>query len=107
MRPPREEVNFISREGAREKVRNHWLDTLSKEQLLAKYEPYWDRLRNYELEYELCKCFGGEWAINELCPFDGRYCSWGYYAPEEQKAEWLREEREYEERMRREQQRVW
>lgn len=83
-------MNFISRKDAAQKLRSHWLATRSKEELLAMHEPDWPRLRNYEIEARLEKEFGPArteidgvidglppWVINEYCPFDGRFCSWG------------------------------
>src|ERR1700749_3472998 len=60
---PADAVNLISRADAANKIRQHWLDTYTKEQLLATYEPEWERLRNYEFEDRLTKTFGDEWCI--------------------------------------------
>jgi hypothetical protein len=76
------DVHLISRIDAAKKIRQHWLDTYSKEQLLTAHEPNWERLRNYEFESDLAKAFGGEWCISEWCPFDGVYCSWKDHAPD-------------------------
>ena len=73
------EPTFISRRAAEEKITKHWrkvirlADTVG----LPYYLPNWERLRNYEYEGRLKRVFGGEWIINEMCPFDGRYCAWG------------------------------
>ena len=76
-------MNLISRADAAKKLRQHWLDTYTKEQLLAASEPTWDRLRNYEYEGDLAKTFGGEWCISEWCPFNGIYCTWCEHAPDD------------------------
>jgi hypothetical protein len=52
------DVHLISRIDAAKKIRQHWLDTYSKEQLLTAHEPNWERLRNYEFESDLAKAFG-------------------------------------------------
>lgn len=76
-------MNLISREEAAAKVRKNWLGSRTREQLLAMSEPRWERLRNYELERLLEEEFGGEWCINEWCPFDSVYCRWFDHAPQE------------------------
>jgi hypothetical protein len=40
-------------------------------------DPVYDRLRNYEFEAQLHHIFGGEWVINEPCPFNGLKCAFG------------------------------
>lgn len=76
-------MNLISRADAAKKIRDHWLSTYTREQLLAEHEPDWDRLRNYELEQMLEEAFGGDWCINEWCPFNDVYCRWFDHAPPE------------------------
>ena len=83
-------MNLISRADASKKIREHWLTTLTPEQLLAQHEPSWDRLRNYELEGDLRETFGGEWCINEWCPFDDVYCRWVNEAPDSEIEEMIR-----------------
>jgi hypothetical protein len=75
-------TSLISRTDAAAKIRQHWLDTYTKEQLLQAHEPDWERLRNYEFEGELRKTFGGDWVISEWCPFNGVYCAWCEHAPD-------------------------
>lgn len=38
-----------------------------------------DRLRNYEIEERLALEYDGRWVISEWCPFNGRFCSLGYF----------------------------
>jgi hypothetical protein len=40
------------------------------------YERF-DRMRNYEIEQDLREAFGGEWIVDELCPFNGVYSAYG------------------------------
>lgn len=42
-----------------------------------------DRVRNYELEHDLSSKLGGEWVVAEWCPFNGLFCQWISYAPDE------------------------
>ncbi len=74
-------MNFIKRADAATLIRNHWLATFTPEQLLAKHEPRWERLRNYELKDLLVEALGGEWCIAEWCPFNGRFCELGEHVP--------------------------
>lgn len=67
----------ITRAAAEALLRKHWCATLTPEQLLARNEPEWDRLRNYEYEHKLEEAFGGDWTIDEICPFNGVHCKWG------------------------------
>lgn len=75
-------MNLISRADAAAKLRTHWLESYTREQLLAAHEPDWERLRNYEYEGDLRKAFGGDWCISEWCPFNGIYCAWSEHAPD-------------------------
>jgi hypothetical protein len=83
----------ISRKDAATKIRTHWLENLSREELLAAHEPTWDRMRNYEIETLLDRTFEaadyenedfeGRWVISEWCPFNGVHCAWVKHCPVE------------------------
>ncbi len=77
------EVNLIKRDEVSRKVVQHWLDTLTPEELLRKRVPSWERMRNYEMEHELEEVFGGAWVVSEWCPFNGVYCEWVDHCPRE------------------------
>lgn len=49
------------------------------------WDGFYTRLRNYEIEERLHYIFGGEWIINEPCPFNGMYCRHGNKKVEEQR----------------------
>ena len=73
---------FISREKARQKIAELFIaqrDLLDERFRCMFVVPIdrWHRRRNYEIEYLLREWFGGNWVINELCPFNGEYCRWG------------------------------
>lgn len=76
---------LISRKDAANRIRTHWLEKLTREELLAAHEPTWDRMRNYEIEMLLGKTFGetddDSWVISEWCPFNGVHCSWVRHCP--------------------------
>lgn len=49
-----------------------------------------DRARNYEIEGALCGlpgAFGGEWIVDEPCPFNGTFCRYGQIHPERHQEE--------------------
>ena len=56
------------------------LGRISTEKAVLDYfEPDWARLRNYEIEDRLSAAFGeAEWAIDEPCPFDEKFCRYMY-----------------------------
>jgi hypothetical protein len=68
-------MNFITRKGATEKLRQAMLGPNPSE--WTRRQVAWtdmSRRRNYELEEDLEETFGGEWCIAEWCPFNGRFC---------------------------------
>lgn len=70
---------LITRAEALLKLRNSMLATFTAEQLLKASDPapYWNRLRNYEIEDRLTEHFGVEHVVSELCPFNDVYCRYG------------------------------
>lgn len=44
-------------------------------------ETNYEGMRNYEMEHALEEIEGGEWIINEWCPFNGIHCGFFDVAP--------------------------
>lgn len=68
---------LIGRHEAEDKLRGFYESEETKlSPLGAKrfVHPDYERLRNYEMEWELSDVYGGEWCINSICPFDGVFC---------------------------------
>jgi hypothetical protein len=80
-------TRFVGRETARALLLKHWAPALRLARRLKLpvspgTEPArWERLRNYEIEYELRRVFGRSFVISEWCPFDGIFTSWRNHAP--------------------------
>jgi len=69
-------MNFITRKGAADKIKKRLFGNIGPGSL-QRFGRLYDmtRRRNYELEAELNRLFGGDWCIAEWCPYNGRFCT--------------------------------
>lgn len=86
-------INFISRKEAENKINQYRKKAIEVCEELKLNPPIYsiERTRNYEIEDDLVKTFGGEWVINEWCPDNWIWCAWGRHCPIEELEKLLNE----------------
>ena len=74
-------MNKISRLDAEALINEHWSKAQQEADRVGMptNEYITERMRNYEIEYDLSNIFGGEYVVNEWCPFNGIFCKWMHH----------------------------
>lgn len=77
-------TTVISRANAGEKIRKHQEAAIvaALRVGISVHRYTTAARRNYEIEQDLERIFGGRWVIHEWCPYDGVFCRWVEHAPE-------------------------